>query len=144
MRLSSTMSPSVLAFATVTLAVGLLAGCGGGSDSTSTTAGASQPAAATTPAAAADDCAAAQPEIEAGAKATGFVTAVEVASCDKAVIKTSLGTSDANVGSATGICAIAANEASSHGVAAVSIVSEDGTELATGTNSGDCAGVPQS
>jgi hypothetical protein len=120
-----------------------LAACGGsGSDGAAAPASASSAPAPTTAAPAeADTCADAQPEIEAGAKATGFVTSVEVGSCDSATVTTSLGTSPDDVQSALGVCSIAANEAEQHGVAKVSIVSSDGTELVAGTGAGDCAAV---
>ena len=139
MRMPSRLSVPGLSLATLVLLVGLTA-CGG---SDATEASGSVPAAAATAsteaaAPAEDDCSAAQPEINAGAQVTGFVTGVEVTSCDKAVVTTSLGNTPDDVASALGVCGIAANESSSHGVAAVSIVSSDGTELVTGTNAGDC------
>lgn len=114
----------------------LLAGCGGsgGDVATPTT----SPTTAVTDAAG-GDCADAQPEIEASLTGMGSITSVEVPSCAKAVVKTGLAVADAEI--AAGICQNAANEASGHGVAAVSIVAADGTELATGTTPADCKAV---
>ncbi|MFD0525738.1 hypothetical protein [Paractinoplanes durhamensis] len=64
------------------------------------------------------------------------MTSVDVPSCDKAVVSTSLGADEGDL--AAGLCQNAANEAGPHGVAAVSVVSADGKELATGTDPASC------
>jgi hypothetical protein len=117
-------------------ALALLAGCGGSGDDAATPADAPSAAATT---AAGGDCADAQPEIQASLTGMGSITSVEVPSCDRAVVKTSLAVADAQI--AAGICQNAANEASGHGVAAVSVVAADGTELAAGTTPADCKAV---
>jgi hypothetical protein len=127
---------SLMTSAGLALLVGLAGGCGGGDVATSVGA---PSAAAPTTTAAGGDCADAQPEIQASLTGMGSITSVEVPSCDKAVVKTGLATADADV--AAGICQNAANEASGHGVASVSIVAADGTELATGTTAADCKAV---
>ncbi|GIF17984.1 hypothetical protein BJ973_009052 [Actinoplanes tereljensis] len=132
----------VNSFSQVVAAVGLTAllgfagGCGtsDSSDSTATTSAAT--ATTGTAAAPAQDCGAAQAEIKASLTGMGAVTSVEVPTCDKAVVATSLGADEGD--QAASLCQNAANEASTHGVSAVSVVSADGTELATGTNAEDC------
>jgi hypothetical protein len=121
----------------LTVLIGFAGGCGGSDDDAGVTATAA-PAAATTdpPAAPAEDCGAAQAEIQASLTGMGAVTSVDVPTCDKAVVATSLGAGEGD--QAAGLCQNAANEASTHGVAAVSVVSADGTELATGTTAEDC------
>ena len=145
------------ALAALALAAGLTAGCGGSSaGSAAAPAGSAAPAAPTSsvpspaavsappgasapgPAADGGECGSARDEIRAGTTATGLVTDVEVASCARATVTTSLGTTPADVQSARAVCAIAGNEASTHGVAAVSVLSSDGTELVTGTGPDDC------
>jgi len=127
----------VVATAALTVLLGFAAGCGGSDDETGTTA-TPGPAAATTdaPAEPAGDCGAAQAEIKASLTGMGAVTSVEVPTCDKAVVATSLGADEGD--QAASLCQNAASEASGHGVASVSVVSADGKELATGTNSEDC------
>ncbi|MBU2665233.1 hypothetical protein KOI35_17150 [Actinoplanes bogorensis] len=90
-------------------------------------------------AAPAGDCGAAQAEIEASLTGMSAVTSVDVPACDKAVVATSLGAGEGDL--AASLCQNAANEASTHGVAAVSVLSADGTELATGTTAEDCKAV---
>ena len=111
-------------------ALALLAGCGGSSEDAAT------PAEAPSATTAGSDCGDAQPEIQASLTGMGSITSVEVPSCAKAVVTTSLTAADAAI--AAGICQNAANEASGHGVAAVSIVTADGQELAAGTTPADC------
>ena len=113
-------------------ALALLTGCGGSGEDTATPAEAPSAAATT----AGSDCGDAQPEIQASLTGMGSITSVEVPSCAKAVVTTSLTAADAAI--AAGICQNAANEASGHGVAAVSIVTADGQELAAGTTPADC------
>jgi hypothetical protein len=117
--------------------LGFAGGCGGSDDDAGVTAPAG-PAAATTepPAAPAEDCGAAQAEIRASLTGMGAVTSVDVPTCDKAVVATSLGADEGD--QAAGLCQNAANEASTHGVASVSVVSAQGAELATGTTAEDC------
>jgi hypothetical protein len=128
------------AVAVVGLAVllGFAGGCGGSDDDPGATATAGPAAAATTapPAEPAGDCGAAQAEIEASLTGMGAVTSVDVPACDKAVVATSLGAEEGD--QAASLCQNAASEAHNHGVASVSVVSADGKELATGTNSTDC------
>jgi len=64
------------------------------------------------------------------------VTSVEVLSCAKAVVTTSLGADGS--GDALRICQVAANAAHDHGVARTSVVTTDGKELASGTAAVDC------
>jgi hypothetical protein len=78
----------------------------------------------------------AQAEIKASLTGMGAVTSVEVPTCDKAVVATTLGAHEGD--QAASLCQNAANEASTHGVASVSVVSADGKELATGTTPEDC------
>lgn len=123
----------------------LATGCGGGDDDAATApASSSGPAAATSSSASStgsgtDECGAALGEIEAGVRVSGFVTSVEVPTCQKAVVKTSLTTSPDDVRSAVGICGTGAAQGRPKGVASVSVVAADGTELASGTDSGNCA-----
>ena len=116
-------------------ALAFLAGCGGSGEDIATPAATptEAPSATTT---AGSDCGDAQPEIQASLTGMGSITSVEVPSCAKAVVTTSLTAADAAI--AAGICQNAANEASGHGVAAVSIVTADGQELAAGTTPADC------
>ncbi|MET0492263.1 MAG: hypothetical protein ABW000_03935 [Actinoplanes sp.] len=114
--------------------LGFAGGCGGSDDDAAVTAPAGPAAATTEPPA--EDCGAAQAEIEASLTGMGAVTSVTVPTCDKAVVATSLGADEGD--QAASLCQNAANEASTHGVAAVSVVSADGKELATGTTAEDC------
>ena len=117
--------------------LGFAGGCGGSDDDAAVPAPAGPGAATTDPAAApAADCGAAQAEIQASLTGMGAVTSVDVPTCDKAVVATSLGADEGD--QAASLCQNAANEASTHGVAAVSVVSADGKELATGTTAEDC------
>ncbi|GAB3679871.1 hypothetical protein GCM10028814_14850 [Angustibacter aerolatus] len=109
------------------------------SAASSSASSASSSSSSSTTADAGGGCADAGPEIQAGAGATGQVTAVDVPSCDEAVVTTSLGSAADDVQAALGVCSIAANEAAGHGVASVRVVSADGTDLAKGTDAGDCA-----
>ena len=117
---------------------GLTAGCGGSDDGPAATPPAAAPTTTTT-VDAGDDCGAAAGEIEAALQVMGDVTAVEIPTCDKAVVRTSL--DETGGGIATAICQNAANEASTHGVASVSVESAEGRELASGTTAEDCAEV---
>ena len=133
------MPSNLLDRRSLVLSTGLLLLAGGCGEVSSS---APPPVAATTTAAAAaagGDCADAQPEIEASLTGMGSITSVEVLSCAMAVVRTGLAGADAGI--AAGICQNAATEASGHGVAAVSIVAADGTELATGTTAADCQAV---
>ena len=117
--------------------LGFAGGCGGSDDDAGVTATA-EPAAVTTepPVAPAGDCGAAQAEIRASLTGMGAVTSVDVPTCDKAVVATSLGADEGD--QAASLCQNAASGASTHGVGSVSVVSADGRELATGTNTEDC------
>ena len=119
--------------------LGFAGGCGSSDDKDAAT---TEPAATTTtdaPVAPGGDCGAAQAEIKASLTGMGAVTSVDVPACDKAVVSTSLGADEGD--QAAGLCQNAANEASSHGVASVSVVSADGKELAAGTTAEDCKAV---
>jgi hypothetical protein len=128
-----------LAAAGAAMVLGLTGACGGSGD-TPPDAPAPAPAASaqdTAPDEAGGDCGAAANEIKAALQVMGDVTDVAIPSCDKAVVTTSLGADGKDL--AASICQNAANEASSHGVAAVSVVSSDGEELAAGTTAENCA-----
>jgi hypothetical protein len=60
----------------------------------------------------------------------------DVPACAKAEVATSLAADEGEL--AAGLCQNAANEASTHGAASVSVVPADGTELAAGTDAEDC------
>jgi hypothetical protein len=128
----------VIAAVGLTVLLGFTGACGGPDDeaagSTTTTDATTAPA--DNPAAPAGDCGAAQAEIKASLTGMGAVTSVEVPTCDKAVVATTLGADEGD--QAASLCQNAANEASTHGVASVSVVSADGNELATGTTPEDC------
>ncbi|AGZ41044.1 hypothetical protein [Actinoplanes friuliensis] len=125
----------VIAAVGLTVLLGFTGACGGSDDKAAgTTATADATAApADEPA---GDCGAAQAEIKASLTGMGAVTSVDVPTCDKAVVATTLGADEGD--QAASLCQNAANEASTHGVAAVSVVSADGKELATGTTAEDC------
>jgi hypothetical protein len=129
----------------VLVAVALVASSCGSSDDDAVHAGGSSAAssspsssaAATSEAeAGADGCGPAQTEIEAAVTWTGNVTSVDVPSCDEAFVTTTFGPGDVDPG--VGLCPFAAQQASGHGVARVSILAADGTQLATGTTELDC------
>jgi hypothetical protein len=128
--------------ATVLAAVVLfgLTGCGGGADDDAatgpTTAAQETPAEETPAEEAGGDCGAAAAEIKASLTGMGSVTSIDVPTCAKAVVATSLGADEGDL--AASLCQNAANEASTHGVASVSVVSAGGTELAAGTDAEDC------
>ncbi|MGX6600555.1 hypothetical protein ACWKSP_00240 [Micromonosporaceae bacterium Da 78-11] len=127
----------IIAAVGLTVLLGLAGGCGGSDDAVGTAATAGPAAAATDqPADSAGDCGAAQAEIKASLTGMGAVTSVDVPTCDKAVVATSLGADEGD--QAASLCQNAANEASGHGVGSVSVVSADGKELATGTTAEDC------
>jgi hypothetical protein len=127
-----------IAAAGLTVLIGSTGACGG-SDSAAGSAATTGPAATDTAAAPAGDCGAAPAEIKASLTGMGAVTSVDVPTCDRAVVATSLGADEGD--QAAGLCQNAANEASTHGVGSVSVVSADGTELATGTTPADCKAV---
>ncbi|MEU4243584.1 hypothetical protein [Actinoplanes sp. NPDC026619] len=131
---------SFVAVAGLAVLLGFAGGCGG-SDAADSSAPTTAPAAAATgtTAAAAADCGAAQAEIKASLTGMGAVTSVDVPTCDKAVVATSLGADEGD--QAASLCQNAANEASSHGVGSVSVVSADGKELAGGTTAADCKAI---
>jgi hypothetical protein len=120
----------------LTVLIGLAGGCGSSGDDTGATSAATGPTQAATTEAAGSGCADAQPEIEASLTGMSAVTSVDVPSCDQAVVSTSLGADEGEL--AASFCQNAASEARPHGVAAVSVVSSDGTELARGTDATDC------
>jgi len=128
----------VIAIAGLTVLLGFAGGCGGSDDDAAGRTATTGPAAATTDTAAepAGDCGAAQAEIKASLTGMGAVTSVDVPTCDKAVVTTSLGADEGD--QAASLCRNAASGASTHGVGSVSVVSADGRELATGTNTEDC------
>ncbi|WP_213007681.1 hypothetical protein [Paractinoplanes toevensis] len=125
----------VIAAVGLTVLLGLAAGCGTSDDSNGARIG---PATMTTDAPA-QDCGAAQAEIKASLTGMGAVTSVDVPTCDKAIVATSLGADEGD--QAASLCQNAASEASTHGVGSVSVVSVDGKELATGTDSENCKAV---
>ena len=83
-----------------------------------------------------DDCKQAAFEIQAALQADEVVTGVAVPSCGRAIVSTSLGP-DEEV-QAADICRAAAGQAGPLGVAAVRVVSDDGTLLAAGSTAEDC------
>jgi hypothetical protein len=132
----------VIAAAGLTVLLAFAGGCATSDDNdtagnTATTGAAT--ATTDAPAAPAEDCGAAQAEIKASLTGMGAVTSIDVPTCDQAVVATSLGADEGD--QAAGLCQNAANEASTHGVKSVSVVSADGKELATGTNAEDCKAV---
>jgi hypothetical protein len=129
---------TAIATAALTVVLGLTTGCGTPDDDTPVAAGpvAATPADEPAPAAG-DDCGDALNEIKATLIVMSDVTSVEVPSCAEAVVHTTL---DAGQGDlAASICQNAASASSTHGVAAVRVVSADGKKLATGTTTVDCA-----
>ncbi len=129
----------VVATAVLAALLALLGGCGGSEEKAAggTSAASATAAAPPSPAAAGDDdCGDALLEIKASLTGKGDVTSVEVPTCAKAVVATSLGAGDGDL--AASLCLNAASAASTHGVASVSVLSSDGKELAAGTNSEDC------
>lgn len=87
------------------------------------------------------DCDRAAYEIEGVLQGTPAVTGVAVPTCAKAIVSTSLGAD--GVGRATAVCRTATTRTVENNVVAVSVVSADGTELATGTSTATC-GPPKS
>ena len=135
----------VIATAGLAVLLGLTGACGQSDDAASGQSDSAVGGTATTEpveneaAAPADDCGAAQAEIKASLTGMSAVTSVDVPTCVKAVVATSLGADEGDL--AASLCQNAANEASTHGVASVSVVSADGAELATGTTPEDCKAV---
>ncbi len=130
-------SGRIMAVTGLAVLLGLAAGCGGSDDETAgDTTATTPPAAAAQETPAGEDCGSAALEIKASLTGMSSVTSVDVPSCDKAVVATSLGADEGDL--AASLCQNAANEASGHGVASVSVTSADGKELATGTNAEDC------
>ena len=122
----------------VLVAVALLGltGCGGGADDDDAATGPTTAAQETPAQESGGECGAAAAEIEASLTGMGSVTSIDVPTCAKAVVATSLGADEGEL--AASLCQNAASEASTHGVASVSVVSADGAELAAGTNATDC------
>lgn len=88
-----------------------------------------------------DRCEQAEDNIKAATSMLVGVTGqVRVDGCRLATVMTTLAPTEKD--SATAVCQNAAAEAHSHGVARVNIVGQDGSELATGTDSSNCAQSP--
>jgi hypothetical protein len=129
MRVNDFISRGSILAAVVLLS---LTGCGGGPDDNDAATGPATTAQETP----AEECGAAAAEIKASLTGMGSVTSIDVPTCAKAVVATSLGADEGEL--AASLCQNAASEASTHGVASVSVVSADGAELAAGTNAEDC------